>query len=272
MHLVHLDDVPPQNQDKSKGWAISTFRLPISGADGSTSTLFHGLFRPGSEHAIHLHDKSDELCFYIRGEGLVGAGEDRLRIGPGTARLMPRTLPHFFHNASVGEPAEVFGIYVGAGSVAETGYAFCGKPTEEDFRRCEESRAPREHVVTKVEDSEPIEIAELGWNATDFRAVVGTRNSPAAFGFAAKVAPGGGAAKRRYANADLYYFLHEGDGEAGGEVLQFPVRAGHFWWVPAGEEHWIRNTGAARRMSIFGYAVGVGGPEELKPVASRATA
>ena len=49
--LVHVDDVTPENMKKGEGWAISEFRLPISGKDGSSTTLFHSIFRPGSTHA-----------------------------------------------------------------------------------------------------------------------------------------------------------------------------------------------------------------------------
>ena len=49
--LVHVDDVQPENMKKDAGWAISEFRLPITGKDGSSTTLFHSIFRPGSTHA-----------------------------------------------------------------------------------------------------------------------------------------------------------------------------------------------------------------------------
>ncbi|MGZ8155559.1 MAG: hypothetical protein ACXWUK_09690, partial [Burkholderiales bacterium] len=60
--LVHVDDVTPENMKKGEGWAISEFRLPITGKDGSSTTIFHSIFRPGSTHAKHLHSRCDEIA------------------------------------------------------------------------------------------------------------------------------------------------------------------------------------------------------------------
>ena len=46
--VIHCDDVPIERMEKREGWAISEFRLPISGAQGSATTVFHSIFRPGS--------------------------------------------------------------------------------------------------------------------------------------------------------------------------------------------------------------------------------
>jgi mannose-6-phosphate isomerase-like protein (cupin superfamily) len=263
-HLVHLDDVPLQAQDNAKGWTISQFRLPITGRDGSASALFHGLFQPGSEHSMHLHKLSDELCIYIRGQGLVGAGDDRLRIGPGCARLMPRTVPHFFHNASVDEPAEVFGIYVGAADVAATGYEYCGKPTAEDLARAERpSAAPLTYPVVQISDVAPDTSTELGWRATDFRPLLATTNAPWAFCFAAEIAPGGSRARHRIDNADTYYLVHRGTGTAGMGETMAELRSGHVWWVPAGRSSWLRNDSARQPLKLFAYQVGAASPERL---------
>jgi mannose-6-phosphate isomerase-like protein (cupin superfamily) len=262
-HLVHLDDVPLENQDKSKGWTISRFCLPITGKDGSPSTLFHGLFQPGSEHSMHLHNLSDELCIYISGEGLVGAGDDRLRIGPGCARLMPRTVPHFFHNASVAEPAEVFGIYVGAGDVAATGYAYCGKPTAEDLARAEEPPGrPLHYPVVRIADVAPDRADDIGWRATDFRPLLATSEAPFAFCFSAEIAPGGSRAVHSVANADAYYLVHAGSGTAGSGAETAKLRPGHVWWVPAGRSSWLRND-SANPLKLYGYYVGAPAPSSL---------
>ena len=65
--LVHVDDVRPENMKAGEGWAISEFRLPISGKNGSATTLFHSIFRPGSRHAKHLHSRCDEIAVYLKG-------------------------------------------------------------------------------------------------------------------------------------------------------------------------------------------------------------
>jgi hypothetical protein len=35
--LVHVDEVRPENMKEGEGWAISEFRLPISGRNGSST-------------------------------------------------------------------------------------------------------------------------------------------------------------------------------------------------------------------------------------------
>lgn len=263
-HLVHLDDVPLENQDKTSGWSISQFRLPITGRDGSASALFHGLFQPGSQHSVHLHDRADELCLYLGGQGLVGAGDDRLKIGPGHARLMPAGVPHFFHNASVGAPAEVFGIYVGATDVEDTGYAYVGKPTEDDLRRCEEGpSAPLRHPVARVAEAAPYDGPDIGWRATDYRPLLATEGRVPAYCFAATVAPGGARARHRIENAETFYLVHEGEGTAGDGTETSSLRAGHVWWVPAGRSSWLRNDHPDRPLVLYGYQVGTAGPAGL---------
>src|SRR6478735_8574908 len=88
--LVHVDDVQPENMKKGEGWAISEFRLPISGKNGSSTTLFHSIFRPGSTHAKHLHRNCDEIAVYLKGHGVVGQGDERAQVRPGHCRLMPK--------------------------------------------------------------------------------------------------------------------------------------------------------------------------------------
>ena len=65
---------------KDAGWAISEFRLPICGKDGSSTTLFHSIFRPGSTHARHLHSKCDEIAVYVSGRGTVGQRDERTEV------------------------------------------------------------------------------------------------------------------------------------------------------------------------------------------------
>src|SRR5690349_8053708 len=130
--LIHVDDVVPENMSKGEGWAISEFRLPISGRHGAATTVFHSIFRPGSTHAKHLHSRCDEIAVYLKGHGVVGQGDERTEVRPGHCRLMPKGSEHFFFNETKDEEGLVIGFYVGATSVADTGYAFCGNVTPAD--------------------------------------------------------------------------------------------------------------------------------------------
>lgn len=223
-NLVHLDDVPDERQDAAAGWSISQFRLPITGRNGSSSTVFHGRFLPGSQHTAHRHDSSDEMCVYLRGGGLVGAGDDRLTVGPGFARLVPRGVDHFFHNATVGEPAEVIGIYIGAGDVADSGYVFRGDLSDEELRRCERdsSRSTRYPVVDAAAVPSHA-AAAIGWKLSDCRQLLATTTEPPACCFAVTVSPGGSHARRRITNAETIYYVHPGGGDRGCGARDRPV-------------------------------------------------
>ena len=66
--------------------------------------------------------------------GLAGAGPDRAEVRGGHVHYIPKGVEHFMHNLSQTEPLEVIGIYVGAGSVEETGYVYTGEVTEADIK------------------------------------------------------------------------------------------------------------------------------------------
>ena len=65
--VKHRKDVDIERMEEKDGWAISEFRLPITGKSGSATTVFHSIFRPGSTHAKHLHYNSDEIAVYLSG-------------------------------------------------------------------------------------------------------------------------------------------------------------------------------------------------------------
>ena len=132
--FVHEDDVTPENMDKGDGWNITDFRLPLSGRNGCGSTLFRARFFPGAVHAKHQHANCDEIYFIMSGLGLAGAGPDRVEVHGGQFHFIPSGVEHFMHNLSETDPIEAIGIYVGAGSVADTGYVFMGNVTDEDLK------------------------------------------------------------------------------------------------------------------------------------------
>jgi len=132
--LVHLDDVAPERMDAGKGWSITDFRLPIGRHNGSSTTLFRARFFPGAVHKKHRHDRCEEIYYIISGRGLAGAGEDRVEVRGGHFHYIPRGVEHWLVNLSRAEPVEAVGIYIGAGSVEETGYVYTGDVTEADLR------------------------------------------------------------------------------------------------------------------------------------------
>lgn len=131
--FVHLDDVTTENMDRGDGWNITDFRLPLSGRNGCTSTLFRARFFPGAVHAKHRHENCEEIYFVISGHGLAGAGPDRVEVHGGQFHFIPSGVEHWLHNLSKTDPIEAVGIYVGAGSVKDTGYVFMGNVSEDDI-------------------------------------------------------------------------------------------------------------------------------------------
>lgn len=133
--LVHLDAVAPAAMAAAEGWLISDFRLPIGRHNGCGSTLFRARFFPGAVHKKHRHDACEEIYFVISGSGVAGAGRDRVKVGAGDFHYIARGVEHWLVNADAAQPIEVVGIYIGAGSVEETGYVYMGDVTAEDVRQ-----------------------------------------------------------------------------------------------------------------------------------------
>ena len=131
--LVHLEDVKPEVMDEDAGWSITEFRLPISKKQGSTTTMFHARFMPGAIHKKHRHDNCDEIYFILNGQGLAGAGADRAKVRKGHFHYIPKGVEHWLYNLSEREAIEVIGVYIGAGSVEETGYVYLGEVTGDDL-------------------------------------------------------------------------------------------------------------------------------------------
>jgi mannose-6-phosphate isomerase-like protein (cupin superfamily) len=130
--LVHLDNVEPAAMSEGEGWLISDFRISIGRHNGASSTLFHPRFLPGSVHKKHRHEACEEIYYLIRGVGVAGAGRDRVRIHAGQFHFVPAGVEHFLYNAGTSDPIVGVGVYIGAGSVEETGYVYMGDVVADD--------------------------------------------------------------------------------------------------------------------------------------------
>ena len=132
--IGHLDDVKPENMNADEGLAHHGFPPPPQQAGG---VRLHPVPRPlhargGSQK--HHHANCDEIYYIISGYGLAGAGDDRVEVRGGHFHFIPKGVEHWLHNLSGSEPIEGVGVYIGAGSVEETGYVYTGEVTEEDIR------------------------------------------------------------------------------------------------------------------------------------------
>ena len=258
--VIHIDDVEIERMQEKDGWAISEFRLPITGANGSSTAVFHSIFRPGSTHAKHLHDNCDEIAIYLKGHGVVGQSDSRAVVTGGHCRLMPRGSEHFFFNETEDEDALVVGFYVGAPTVPGTGYKFCGNAGPEDLAMPREGL--KEGILVRLEETAAIAPANGIWHAAEVRLPVGSHNGSANALVNARFAPGGGLAPHLCENCEQVYYVAGGIGVAGSHDYQSDLREGHFVFVPKGMPHWLRNEDNATALEIFNVLTGAGSLEE----------
>ncbi|MFT5181109.1 MAG: mannose-6-phosphate isomerase-like protein (cupin superfamily) [Alphaproteobacteria bacterium] len=264
--VIHYEDVDIERMEEKDGWAISEFRLPITGADGSATAVFHSIFRPGSTHAKHLHDNCDEIAVYLSGHGVVGQSDSRAEVTNGHCRLMPSGTEHFFYNETEEEDAEVIGFYVGAPTVPGTGYKFCGNASPEDLA------APRnglnEGILVRLQETGASEPADDIWSSAEVRLPIGTHNGSANALVNARFAPGGGLAPHRSDTCEQIYYVAAGTGVAGSGDYQSALRKGSFVFVPKGVSFWLRNEDSATTLEVFNVMTGAGSLEEAGYVRS----
>ncbi len=255
--VIHCDDVPIERMEKREGWAISEFRLPISGAHGSATTVFHSIFRPGSTHAKHLHYKSDEIAVYLQGKGVVGQGHSRAEVGPGHCRLMPRGSEHFFFNETTDQDAIVIGFYVGAANVADSGYEYRGhvQPADLDMPR----GGLHEGILVRLQDLDPIDTRELdAYSAAEVRLPIGSHNGSANALIQVVIGPGGTLLDHRFKECEQLHFIVRGTGVVRSGAQRTTVRAGYFILVPKGVELGLLNSDPGAPLELIGVLTGAG--------------
>lgn len=259
--LVHVDDVPSASSNSDAGWEISEFRTPISGHDGSSTTAYHSVFRPGSMHAKHRHNNCNEIAVYLKGQGVVGLGAARADVREGHCRLVPAGEDHFFYNTAKDEEALVVGFYLGAANVEATGYQFSGNVSDEDLAM------PRDgspgSVFVHLDEVPPENMNEGdGWLISDFRLPIGRHNGSDSTLFRAKFQPGAVHKKHAHENCEEIYYVISGHGLAGAGADRVEIRAGHFHYIPAGAEHWLHNLSATEPIEVVGVYIGAGSVAE----------
>lgn len=265
--VVHVDDVPIERMQKAAGWAISEFRLPISGADGSSTTMFHSIFRAGSAHSQHVHHNCDEFVAYVRGRGVVGGGRGRARAESGLRRRIPQGSQHFFKNQSE-EDALVIGFYMGAGSVEGSGYEHRGNVEDADV---EPPFQDIEDGTLVTVDTAPV--ADLSavpaWSQADVRLSVGSHNGSPNAMLDATVAPGARIERHRLTGAEQLYFVAAGEGVVTSAHGSTPIREGSVVFVAKDADVEISSVGT-EPLWFLGVLTGAGGLAEAGAVASEA--
>ncbi len=119
-------DVQPARVKRDEGWREMNIKwlLGEETVGLKSAVLFKAVIKAGAAHEKHLHHKADELVYIISGKGRHGLGDEEWDIGPGDAYLNPRDIVHWSYGTDPNDPLILVGVYVGAGTLEDTGYEF----------------------------------------------------------------------------------------------------------------------------------------------------
>ncbi|MBI4192694.1 MAG: cupin domain-containing protein [Betaproteobacteria bacterium] len=119
-------DIQPARVKRDEGWREMNIKwlLGEKTVGIKSAVLFKAVIKAGAAHEKHLHHKADELVYIISGKGRHGLGDEEWDIGPGDAYLNPREIVHWSYGTDQNDPLILVGVYVGAGSLEDTGYEF----------------------------------------------------------------------------------------------------------------------------------------------------
>jgi mannose-6-phosphate isomerase-like protein (cupin superfamily) len=145
---------------------------------------------------------------------------------------------------------------VGAGSVADTGYEFCGDVTDADIKMPRVTRFS-EGILTHIDEVKPAAMSEKdGWKISDLRLPIGGHNGSSTTLFWAKYLPGAVHQKHRFDRCETLYYVIRGHGLAGAGPDRVELRGGHVHYIPKGVEHFLCNLSASEPLEAIGIYIG----------------
>jgi mannose-6-phosphate isomerase-like protein (cupin superfamily) len=170
---------------------------------------------------------------------------------------MPKGSEHFFFNETKDEEGLVIGFYVGATSVQDTGYGFCGNVTEADTSMPRASGL-RGGTLVHIDTVEPLARAAFDVPGVTMRFPIGDHNgSPNAL-FWITLEPGAALPRHRHDRCQKLYYVVRGQGYAGAAGERAHVRAGHVHLIPQGIEHFLVNASRSEPLEAIGVYTGAG--------------
>ncbi|MFQ6110784.1 MAG: cupin domain-containing protein [Nitrospinota bacterium] len=121
---VNERDIPPAKVKREDGWREMNIKWLLSEKTVGcrSALLFKSVIKAGAAHERHIHHKADELVYVISGKGHRWQGDEEWDVGPGDAYFIPRGLAHGACGIDPDDPLTLVGVYVGAGSIEDTGY------------------------------------------------------------------------------------------------------------------------------------------------------
>lgn len=128
--MVDIREVAPRGVSEDQGWKGMDIRFPLPPeiARSSGVALFRAVFGPRAEHQRHRHPHADEFFYVISGRAAVGTEDEEHEVGAGTVELVRRGRLHWLRNLDPNGEVEVFGGYLGVGSLEEAGYEYVEAP------------------------------------------------------------------------------------------------------------------------------------------------
>jgi len=126
--LVEIDDVPAHEVREEQGWRGIDIRFPLPTelAKAAGIALFRVIAGPSARHKVHTHPNADEIFYVIRGNAVIGVGEESHEIKAGSVDFVPKGTPHWMRVDPDSE-IESVGGYLKVGSLDEAGYDFIGE-------------------------------------------------------------------------------------------------------------------------------------------------
>ena len=261
--FVDIEDVPSATLDRSQGWAISDFRIPISGQQGCSSLMYEAVFAPGDAH--HKHRLACEEMYYIKsGRGLAGVGDERAEVGEGDYHLVPAGVEHWLVNIDEAAPLVVIGFYDRAASLDAIGHEYLGDVEAVDLAPPRETdrSALRYPLVNQRDVSNEDVDPKDGWTISHFcQPLNGDEHGSATCWMYGYQQPGHVHQKHRHDHCEEICYILTGDGVAAVADERRRVRAGTYHYIPAGVEHWLCNTSDTAPLIGPGVYIGVAGLE-----------
>jgi len=80
--------------------------LDRTNSSAAHQSLAEATLPPGARTELHLHPRTEEIYYILRGTGRMAVGTEERQVGPGDGILIPPGMPHTIRN--VGDEPLVF--------------------------------------------------------------------------------------------------------------------------------------------------------------------
>lgn len=132
MFRTNMADVPlVQGLKRDDGWIDMQVQFLIDKKSaGVDNVVGWTVLKPGASHECHLHRNCDEFFIVLEGKGHIITEAGLEPSTKGDVVYSPRGCWHGFNNTSDRDVVLVWG-WMGAGSIADSGYESPSKPTED---------------------------------------------------------------------------------------------------------------------------------------------